>query len=70
MGSMPGGCRPQNLDFQQKAHALQASIKTLEAQEAGVMAQAAMEAQFNQRSNELKAEIARRREYLRKMNSW
>lgn len=74
MGAMPSGNRPQNFDFQQRIHFLQTTTRSLETQYATLQAQAAnyrgnpnTEAQFNQKSSELKAEIAKRKDHLTRL---
>jgi hypothetical protein len=73
-GFMSGGNRPQNFEFQQRIHLLQSNIRTLETQYATLQAQAAnyrgnpnSEAQLNQKSNEFKAEIAKRKEHMTRL---
>jgi len=69
-----GGNRPQNIDFQQRIHMLQVTVRNYETQYATLQAQAAnyrgnpaSEAQFNQKSNEIKAEIAKRKEHMARL---
>lgn len=76
MGAMSGGARQQNLEFPQRMQLLNHNIKTLEAQQANLIAQGAnirgnanAEAQINQNLNDIKAEIAKKKDILNRMSA-